>query len=106
FTTNNGYGFQVIAHWISSYFLGDKMRLPFTIEEALDETESKRWPQTTDELLDDMGLPNMRSGGNWIMWLPVLKAISVDEIARLREERHTKREADALQPESSFPLAK
>ncbi|KAG6381876.1 hypothetical protein JVT61DRAFT_491 [Boletus reticuloceps] len=102
------------------------MRLPSTIEEALDEMErrvvwlSKRypetlswvnesyssgialftWPQTMDELLDDMGLPNMRSVGNWITW--PLKAFSVDEIATLREERHTKREADA---QSSFPLA-
>lgn len=51
FTTNNGYSFEVMAHWISSYFLGDKMRLPSTVEEALAETERngawmrKRYPE-------------------------------------------------------------
>lgn len=39
FTINNGYGFEVTAHWISSYFLEDKMRLPTTVEQALAETE-------------------------------------------------------------------
>ncbi|KAJ7758105.1 hypothetical protein DFH07DRAFT_772580 [Mycena maculata] len=29
-TTNDGYSREVIAHWISSYFLGDKMKLPKT----------------------------------------------------------------------------
>ena len=29
------------AHWISSYFLGDKMRLPSTVEQALADTERK-----------------------------------------------------------------
>jgi hypothetical protein len=37
--TNDGYTFEVIAHWISSYFLGDKMKLPKTPEEALKLTE-------------------------------------------------------------------
>ncbi|KAG9308599.1 FAD/NAD(P)-binding domain-containing protein [Chiua virens] len=118
FTTNNGYGFEVTAHWISSYFLGDTMRLPSTVEEALVETERhsawmrKRfpgtlvslnesyssglefwsWPQAMDELLEDMGLPIMRSGGNWLTW--PFKVVTVEEIATLSEERRVKREAD------------
>lgn len=49
-TVNDGYSFEVISHWISSYFLGDKMKLPKTPEEALKETERdtmwfrKRYP--------------------------------------------------------------
>lgn len=41
-----------MAHWISSYFLEDDMRLPSTVEEALTETERyatwirKRFPDT------------------------------------------------------------
>ena len=52
FTTNNGYTYEVTAHWISSYFLGDKMRLPSTAEQALAEAERnaawirKRHPDT------------------------------------------------------------
>lgn len=41
FTTNNGYMFEVSAHWISSYFLGDEMRLP-SPEEAFQVTE-RNW---------------------------------------------------------------
>ncbi|KAH7883153.1 FAD/NAD-P-binding domain-containing protein [Phlebopus sp. FC_14] len=119
FTTNNGYGFEVTAHWISSYFLGDKMRLPSTVEEALAETELKAawmrkrfpdmllwinesyssglafwsWPQAIDELLDDMELPSMRSGGNWLTW--PFKVITPEEISTLGKERRVKREADA-----------
>ncbi|KAF9240381.1 FAD/NAD(P)-binding domain-containing protein [Melanogaster broomeanus] len=119
FTTNNGYGFEVTAHWISSYFLGDKMRLPSTVEEALAETDRKAawmrkrfpdmllwinesyssglafwsWPQAIDELLDDMEVPSMRTGGNWLTW--PLRVISLDEIASLGKERRIKREADA-----------
>ena len=48
-----------------------------------------------DELLEDMGLQSMRSGGNWLTW--PFKVISVDEIATLREERRAKREADETQ---------
>ncbi|KAG6890392.1 hypothetical protein C0992_001783, partial [Termitomyces sp. T32_za158] len=50
FTANNGYAFEVCAHWISSYFLGDRMRLPSTAEEALASAERnsawmrKRYP--------------------------------------------------------------
>ena len=45
-----------------------------------------------DELLDDMELPGMRSGGNWFTW--PFKVITVDEIATLQEERRAKQEAD------------
>ncbi|KAF8189825.1 hypothetical protein K438DRAFT_1971340 [Mycena galopus ATCC 62051] len=42
--TNDDYSFEVIAHWISSYFLGNKMKLPQTPEEALEHTEwDARW---------------------------------------------------------------
>jgi len=51
-----------------------------------------RWPQAMDELLDDMGLPSMRSGGNWLTW--PFKVISPAEIKDLGKERHAKREAD------------
>jgi len=53
------------------------------------------WPQAMDELLDDMELQGMRSGGNWFTW--PFKVISVDEIATLREGRRAKREADGTQ---------
>ncbi|KAG6918033.1 hypothetical protein DXG01_016885 [Tephrocybe rancida] len=115
FTTNNGYSFEVCAHWISSYFLGDRMRLPSSAEEALASAERnsawlrKRfpdmllwanessssnlafwtWPQLVDELLEDMYLPSMRSGGNWLTW--PFKVIDLKEVASLAEERRSKR---------------
>lgn len=46
-----------------------------------------------DELLEDMGVRSMRSGGNWLTW--PFKVISPDEITTLGEERRAKREADA-----------
>ena len=36
---NNGYTVEVASHWISSYLLGDEMRLPKTPEAAFAETE-------------------------------------------------------------------
>lgn len=118
FTTNNGYGYEVMAHWISSYFLGDKMRLPSSPEEAtriagrnaawmrrrfpemllwINESYSSdlafwSWPQAMDELLEDMGVPIMRSGGNWLTW--PFKIITPAEIKNLGEERRAKREMD------------
>ncbi|KAJ7679052.1 FAD/NAD-P-binding domain-containing protein [Mycena polygramma] len=115
FSTNNGYSFEVIAHWISSYFLGDKMQLPSTPDEALTRTEKaatwlrKRfpgtnvsfnesltsfavfftWPQYVDDLLEDMYLPSMRSGGNWFTW--PFKVVDVKEIVNLHEERTANR---------------
>ena len=38
-SSNFGYTLEVTAHWISSYFLGDDMRLPASPEEALAATE-------------------------------------------------------------------
>lgn len=93
FSTNNGYVFEVCAHWISSYLLGDEMHLPESVDSAVAHAERcsrftrKRypdqllwlnesysaamvflnWPSYIDELLRDMGLPGNRSGGNWIM---------------------------------------
>ncbi|KAG6867950.1 hypothetical protein C0993_009201 [Termitomyces sp. T159_Od127] len=140
FTANNGYTFEVSAHWISSYFLGDSIRLPSTAEEALASAERnsawlrKRypsmllwvnesyssnlafwtcvcggdtrdantnflfnfsWPQIVDEMLEDMHLPSMRSGGNWLTW--PFKAIEVNEIANLGRERQSKRISSCLQ---------
>ncbi|EMD34940.1 hypothetical protein CERSUDRAFT_116460 [Gelatoporia subvermispora B] len=112
FTTNNGYTFEVSAHWIASYFLGDTfLRLPSSTEEAIKNAERKSawlrqrypdmiawvnqsyssdiafwsWPQLTDELLEDMGLPSMRSGGNWLTW--PFKVIDLKEIENLGQER-------------------
>ncbi|KAF9499126.1 FAD/NAD(P)-binding domain-containing protein [Pleurotus eryngii] len=115
FTTNNGYAFEAFSHWISAYFLGDKMRLPATPKEAFDATERnaewlrKRfpgmllwtnesyssnlafftWPQVVDEILEDLELPSLRSGGNWLTW--PFRVIDSAEIAALREERDAKR---------------
>ncbi|KAJ6508496.1 FAD/NAD-P-binding domain-containing protein [Mycena sanguinolenta] len=139
-----GYTLEVIAHWMSSYFLGDEMNIPRTPEEAYEHTERyavwirKRypdthfsqvilsrglqdrlinnhpffcrvksyssflvirtqadpppppaWPQYTDQLLEEMGLASMRSGGNIFTW--PFKVISIKEIATLAEERRGKR---------------
>jgi len=121
FTTNNGYTYEVSAHWISSYFLNDPfLRLPSSTEQAIYLAERnaawlrKRyplmlaainesyssdlafwsWPQATDTLLEDMGLRSMRSGGNIFSW--VFKVIDLAEIAKLKEERDLKR-ANVLQ---------
>ncbi|EJU02001.1 FAD/NADP-binding domain-containing protein [Dacryopinax primogenitus] len=118
FTTNNGYVFETVAHWISSYFLGDPLRLPPTIDEARMETEKNaawmrkrhpgmlgwanesyaasiafwNWPQAMDELLEDMDLPANRSGGHWLTW--PFRVIDLKEIANLTEERCAKRSLD------------
>ena len=53
FSTHFGYMLEVGSHWISSYFLGDDMRLPSTPEAALEETERQsawlrhRYPQVS-----------------------------------------------------------
>ena len=46
-----------------------------------------------DTLLEDMGLPIMRSGGNWLTW--PFKVNDLREIARLKEERDAQRAACA-----------
>ncbi|KAI0315357.1 FAD/NAD-P-binding domain-containing protein [Amylostereum chailletii] len=112
---NNGYTVEVAAHWISSYFLGDAMRLPTSPEEALQETARNAawlkvrypdtavamneshtnsaafwtWPQHVDDLLEDMGLPVMRSGGNWLTW--PFKVVDLEEIRELKGERDARR---------------
>ncbi|KAJ3848175.1 FAD/NAD-P-binding domain-containing protein [Lentinula lateritia] len=112
FTTNNGYAFEVTAHWISSYFLNDSnLKLPSSPEEALahadrnsawlrkrypdmllwaNESYSSNlafwtWPQVIDEMLSDMGLKVYRSGGSWLTW--PFKVIELKEIEKLKEER-------------------
>lgn len=47
------------------------------------------WPQIADGLLEDMGLPAKRSGGNWLTWL--FKTTNIEELAKLKEERDAKR---------------
>lgn len=42
-----------------------------------------------DTLLEDMGLPIMRSGGNWLTW--PFKVVDLKEIEHLTEERAEKR---------------
>jgi hypothetical protein len=114
YTANPGYTNEVAAHWIASYFRGDFMRLPASVEEATEEAEraaawmktrfpdslswindsySTRldfwaWPQAVDQLLEDMYLPNLRSGGNWFNW--IFKVIDIGEIANLTAERREK----------------
>ena len=47
------------------------------------------WPQAADELLEDLNLPTIRSGGNWYSWL--FQAMDLKEIATLGEERRARR---------------
>ncbi|KAF7299668.1 FAD/NAD(P)-binding domain-containing protein [Mycena chlorophos] len=118
FTTNVGYTFEVTSHWISSYFLGDETLMQNIPRGADLETHAKRklgwmqlrypddalsmsescgsfiafwnWPQFTDDLLREMGLRTIRSGGNWFTW--PFKTIDIDdELASLRDERAAKR---------------
>ncbi|KAI0686660.1 FAD/NAD-P-binding domain-containing protein [Cerioporus squamosus] len=112
---NYGYTIEITSHWISSYFLGDDMRLPATPQDALAESQRCAawlkvrypqiptalnashtsylafwsWPQHADDLLDDLGLPVMRSGGNWLTW--PFKVVDLKEISTLKEERDAKR---------------
>jgi hypothetical protein len=44
-----------------------------------------RWPQLVDDLLEDMGVPAMRSGGNWLTW--PFKVVNQNEISTLKVER-------------------
>ena len=41
FTANPGYSSEVAAHWVSSYFQNDNMRLPSSAEEAIAEAEMR-----------------------------------------------------------------
>lgn len=43
------------------------------------------WPQVVDDLLEDMGVRAMRSGGSWLSW--PFKVIDIDEISNLKAER-------------------
>ncbi|KDQ09323.1 hypothetical protein BOTBODRAFT_148267 [Botryobasidium botryosum FD-172 SS1] len=119
-TTNNGHVFETTSHWISSFFLADPfMRLPSTTEQAIAHAERNAawlkqrypgtfacvnesyssnvafwsWPQLVDELLEDMDLPAMRSGGSWLTW--PFKVNNISQIATVGEERRQKRAAAA-----------
>jgi len=118
--SNFGYMAEVGAHWISSYFQGDKaLKLP-SPEEAMARAEEHAawlrirfpnvapwtnpswmanvyafaWPQAVEDLLRDMSLPIYRSGGNWLNW--VFQVIDAKEIANLSEERRANREASKI----------
>lgn len=41
FSANFGYSCEVAAHWISSYFQNDNMRLPSSVKEAIAEGETR-----------------------------------------------------------------
>ncbi|KAI0711021.1 FAD/NAD-P-binding domain-containing protein [Cerioporus squamosus] len=112
---NYGYTTEIAAHWISSYFLGDDMCIPLGPDDALYETARHAawlrqrypqiptalngshtsdlafwsWSQHADDLLEDMGLPVMRSGGNALTW--PFRVIDLGEIRALKEERDAKR---------------
>ena len=43
------------------------------------------WPQVVDDLLEDMGVRAMRSGGSWLSW--PFKVVDLDEISNLKAER-------------------
>ncbi|KAJ3017760.1 hypothetical protein NUW54_g508 [Trametes sanguinea] len=47
------------------------------------------WPQHVDDLLEDMGLPVMRSGGNGLTW--PFQVVDLKEIEHLKGERDAKR---------------
>ena len=49
--------------------------------------------QTCDDLLEDMGLPIMRSGGNWFTW--PFKVVDPKEIETLHAERAAMRRETA-----------
>lgn len=53
------------------------------------ESSSHSWPQFVDELLEDLGVPAMRSGGNWLTW--PFKVVDLNEISTLKAERDAKR---------------
>ncbi|TFK17634.1 FAD/NAD(P)-binding domain-containing protein [Coprinopsis marcescibilis] len=115
FTANPGYTNETVAHWISAYFQGDKMRIPESAEEALALSQKQSawmrlrypgmiawvnesysgsldfwtWPQAADELLEDMYLPTQRSRGNWLTW--PFKVIEIKELATLSDERRAMR---------------
>ncbi|KAI0309945.1 hypothetical protein OF83DRAFT_1179060 [Amylostereum chailletii] len=73
-----------------------KVRYPDTAV-AMNESHTSSaafwtWPQHVDDLLEDMGLPVMRSGGNWLTW--PFKVVDLDEIRGLkgkRDARHARR---------------
>ncbi|KAI0044474.1 FAD/NAD-P-binding domain-containing protein [Auriscalpium vulgare] len=109
---------EVSAHWISSYFLGDQMRIPASVDEAVAQAERNAawmrrrypdmlqylnesysssaafwtWPQWNDDLLADMGLKTRRSGGNCLTW--PFKVVRLNEIANLKDERDAKRRSE------------
>ncbi|KAH9955825.1 FAD/NAD-P-binding domain-containing protein [Russula dissimulans] len=116
FCAHNAYVCEVSAHWISAYFRRDALRIPQSVREARDVAEYDvawvrrrypyalnwmaesqasavafwTWPQLVDELLEDMGVRGMRSGGNWLTW--PFKVIDLREISTLKAERDAQRQ--------------
>lgn len=80
--TNESYSSN-LAFWT---YVAELLRAYYT---HLLLSPSFSWPQAVDELLEDMYLPSMRSGGNWLTW--PFKVIDLKEIVNLGEERRLKR---------------
>ena len=67
FTANPGYSFEVAAHWISSYFQQDNMRLPSSAEEAIAEAEMRSaWMRVRYPNM--MAWANESYSGNLDLW--------------------------------------
>ena len=64
-------------------------QIPLSLPEPGTHKRFHRWPQLVDDLLEDMGVPAMRSGGNWLTW--PFKVIDLNEISTLKAERDAKR---------------
>ncbi|EIW77403.1 FAD/NAD(P)-binding domain-containing protein [Coniophora puteana RWD-64-598 SS2] len=116
FSAHSACTYEVTAHWISSYFLGDLKYLPSSTEEALTHTARnaawirKRypgvlykinesftsdivfwaWPQQMDDLREDMGVMGANDPWNWLTW--PFKVVGVDDLKDLKRQRETARE--------------
>ncbi|KAH7924190.1 FAD/NAD(P)-binding domain-containing protein [Leucogyrophana mollusca] len=117
YTANPAYVFEVSSHWISSYLLSDPfLRIPSPEEAAAQCERETEWmnirypgilnwanesfstrinfwdyPQLVDDLLEEMSLPIMRTGGNWFTW-PFIP-LSTQEFKTLGAERAELRSA-------------
>ncbi|KAI0650868.1 hypothetical protein C8Q79DRAFT_1007092 [Trametes meyenii] len=116
-TTNIGYTSEVVSHWISSYFLGDRMRIPDNVEAAIAATEreaawlKQRFPQVSTALnpsytaflsflkyvLYSSGMGGAQLthhlANNWSQYADDLLVVDLDELKNLKEERDARRAA-------------
>lgn len=87
-TALNGSQTSHLAFW--SYVFALKLASPISWVDGM--VSPQRWPQHTDDLLEDMGLRVMRSGGNWLTW--PFQVIHISEISTLKQERDARREKE------------